>query len=675
MNSVSIRLGAHMAGDGADFALFSAHGEGVELCLFDSNDRESARIPLSREGNVWSCHIPRVPPGQRYGYRVHGPYDPPAGHRFNPNKLLIDPYATILDRSFRLAPAHFGYRDDPWSRTAMDAVDSAPFTPKSVLAGDELQSGEPLRLPLAQTVIYELHVRGMTMNCDGVPAKLRGTFAGLSSVPVLRHLRELGVTAIELLPVHPVADEPRLVRAGLRNYWGYNSINFFALEPRYAAGPAWPEFQELLRVFHGAGIEVILDVVFNHSGEGDEWGPTICFRGIDNAVYYRLLTEDRSRYANHAGTGNVLNMADPAVRAMVVDSLRSFARAGVDGFRFDLAPVLGRENGAFDPEAEFFRELRACQVLDRVKLIAEPWDATAEGYRLGAFPTPFSEWNDRFRDTVRRFWRGDAGQRCDLATRLTGSSDLFANRGPLASVNFVTSHDGFTLEDVVSYSQRHNWANTENNNDGAAENYSWNGGVEGASDDPSVLALRDRQKRNLLATLLLSLGVPMLTAGDELGRTQRGNNNAYCQDNEISWIDWSPDSRREEFGRFVRRMIALRAAHPVFRRDRFYSGTASPEQSCKDITWLARDASEMGPDMWSDPGDRFLACQIAAEGSTRYYLALNAGNEPVRAMLPQVENRGWTLLLDTSLPDGGVQGRPASGDCTVSDSSLVLYCC
>lgn len=666
--------GARSDASGAEFVVFSAYAETIELCLFDSADRQTARVQLTRNGDLWHCRLSGVEPGQRYGYRAHGPYDPAHGHRFNPNKLLIDPYARALDRSFQLSQAHFGYDRDPNSQTELNRVDSAPFTPKCVLLPEIKEAIQPLRLPIPETVIYELHVRGMTMLRGDIPAQLRGTFAGLTSEPVLRHLRSLGVKAIELLPVHAIADEPRLVRAGLRNYWGYNSINFFALEPRYSAGSAVAtEFRDFVQRFHEIGIEVILDVVFNHTGEGDEWGPTICFRGIDNASYYRLSATDKNKYANDAGTGNTLNLAHPMVRKMVLDSLRCWARAGVDGFRFDLASVLAKDDHGFDPNAAFLRELSADSQITGVKLIAEPWDATGEGYRLGSFPPPFLEWNDKFRDCVRRFWRGDDGVVGELAMRVTGSSDVFPVRGPLASVNFITAHDGFTLHDLVSYSERHNLANGENNADGAAVNYSWNCGVEGESSDVSVRALRYRQKRNLFATLFLSLGVPMMTAGDELSHTQRGNNNAYCQDNAFAWLNWDLDRDGREFLSFVQRVIALRSQHPVFRRDRFYRGATDPGGKWKDITWLTVEGLEMTPEHWRTKENKFLACSIASgESDGRYFLALNAAAEERSVALPGPAKQPWRLLLDTSQPNGGTPVSAQRGNWIVGGRSLVV---
>ena len=495
--------------------------------------------------------------------------------------------------------------------------------------------------------------------------KLRGTLAGLASPSVVAHLRALGVTSIELLPVHPIADEPRLVRSGLRNYWGYNSINFFALEPRFAAGDACAEFRALVATMHEAGIEIILDVVFNHTGEGDELGPTFSFRGIDNASYYMLPPDNPRFYVNHSGCGNTLNLAHPFVRAMALDALRYWARAGIDGFRFDLAVTLGREEGPFRSDAAFLTALAADPDLSRLKLIVEPWDASPDGYRLGAFPPPFAEWNDRFRNAARRFWRGDPGMAPELARRLAGSSDLLGHKGPLASVNFVTSHDGFTLEDTVSYAEKHNWANGEANADGSNENYSWNCGSEGATGDPQILSLRLRQKRNLIATLLFSLGVPMLTAGDELGRSQNGNNNAYCQDNETSWVDWTLDANDEAFLRFVSRVLSLRRRHDVFRRGDFYRGSEEGPRNLKDIVWLRPDGSEMNTGDWENPQLHAFGCAFGATGgqagTRRYLLALNAGEGAVKFILPASEGGPWQNLLDTSEPEGGTEIDVAVG--------------
>jgi glycogen operon protein len=672
-------LGAHCAEGGADFSLFSAHAEKVELCLFnDAGLRETSRTSLSRAGDIWHAHIAGLQAGQRYGYRVHGPYDPSAGHRFNANKLLIDPYAKALDRSFNLAPTHFGYRvGDATADLSFDERDSAPDTPKCVLLADAPQTARPLSIPWRDTVIYECHVRGMTMLRQDVPAKLRGTLAGLASRPVIAHLRELGITSVELLPVHPIADEPRLVRMGLRDYWGYNPINFFALEPRYAAGEASSEFRAFVGILHDAGIEVILDMVLNHTGEGDALGPTFSFRGIDNASYYLLSPLDRRFYVDHSWCGNTVNVAHPQVRAMVLDCLRHWARAGVDGFRFDLAVVLAREQGEFRPDAAFFSELAADPELSQLKLIAEPWDGGPSGYRLGGFPRPFAEWNDRFRNAARRFWRGDPGIIPELASRLTGSSDVMGGRGAEASINFVTAHDGFTLQDIVSYSEKHNWANGERNADGNSENYSWNGGIEGPSEDPAIRDLRLRQKRNLMATLLFSLGVPMLTAGDELGRSQGGNNNAYCQDNETSWINWTLDAEGEAFLGFVQRALALRAEHPPFRRTQFYRGIESGVRGLKDIVWLRPDGTEMAAEDWRNPGLRAFACAFGGDEDSdgrRYALALNAGTEAMRFALPEREGGPWDSLLDTSeARGGGGMGIAAGASWTMAAHSFALF--
>jgi glycogen operon protein len=673
MTAANARMGAAIDAYGASFTIFSAHAEQVELCLFDQEgNEETARLKLRRAGDLWHAHIDGLSAGQRYGYRVHGPYDPPNGHRFNPNKLLIDPYAKALDRSFKLAPTHFGYRIGDPAGLIPDCSDSAPDTPKGILVADAPAATQPLDIPWRDTVIYELHVRGMTMLRSDIPPRFRGTLAGLASPQIIAHLRKLGITTIELLPIHAIADEPRLTRMGLRNYWGYNPVNFFALEARYAADDPMAEFRSFVAAFHAAGIEVILDVVFNHTGEGDELGPTFSFRGIDNASYYILRPYDRCAYANFAGTGNTLNVAHPIVRLMVLDSLRHWAQMGVDGFRFDLATVLGRENGEFRPDAAFLSALVTDPDLSQLKLIAEPWDATPDGYRLSAFPAPFTEWNDTFRDGVRRFWRGDRGSTPELARRLTGSADLMAARGPLASVNFVTTHDGFTLQDTVSYAEKHNWANGENNADGSNENFSWNCGVEGKSDDPAILALRLRQKRNFVATLLFSLGVPMLTAGDELGRSQGGNNNAYCQDNETSWIDWKLGRENEDFMAFVRRVVSLRGSHADLRRSAFYRGVEEGPRGLKDIAWLRSNGREMEVLDWENPMARSFGCAFG--GDIRYILALNAGTETIPFALPEREGGPWKRLLDSFESDGGAEISVAAGATWMLQAhSLVLF--
>ncbi|MGH8609907.1 MAG: glycogen debranching protein GlgX, partial [Gammaproteobacteria bacterium] len=538
--------GATWDGEGVNFALFSAHADKVELCIFDPNGRrELQRIALKEQTNqIWHVYLPEARPGLLYGYRVHGPYKPEEGHRFNPNKLLIEAYAKQLIGSVRWSDAHFGYRvGHRREDLSFDRRDDAAGMPKCRVIDPAFTWGEdrPPRIPWADTVIYELHVRGFTIKHPHVPPWLRGTYAGLATAPVIEHLKRLGVTAVELMPVHAFVDDRDLVGKRLSNYWGYNSIAFLAAEPRYCASGQISEFKTMVKTFHSAGIEVILDVVYNHTAEGNHLGPTLSFRGIDNATYYRLVPDDRRHYMDYTGCGNTLNMVQPRVLQLIMDSLRYWAlEMHVDGFRFDLASALARELHAVDRLGSFFDILLQDPVLSQVKLIAEPWDLGEGGYQVGNFPIGWAEWNDRYRDAVRAFWKGDGGLIGEFATRLAGSSDLYKTSGrtPHASINFVTAHDGFTLHDLVSYNRKHNEANLEDNRDGHNHNLSWNCGVKGPTADPTINALRQRQKRNMLATLLLSQGVPMLLAGDELGRTQGGNNNAYCQDNDISWVDW-----------------------------------------------------------------------------------------------------------------------------------------
>jgi len=676
-------LGATCDDQGVNFALFSAHAEKVELCLFDSlGQGELARIPLpAQTDHVWHGYLRGPKPGQRYGYRVHGPYDPARGHRFNPHKLLIDPYTRRLDRPFTLCETQFAYRrDNPAGDLSFDSRDDAADMPKSVVTAARIaQSGKSVARPniaWRDTVIYELHVRGMTARSPNLPPRLRGTLAGLCDPHVLTHLQDMGVTAVELMPIHPIADERRLAQLGLRNYWGYNPIAFFAIEPRYTADDGVRELTNLIQALHDAGIELIMDVVFNHSGEGDEFGPTLCFRGIDNASYYRLDAEDPRRYVNDSGCGNSLNIEHPRMRALLLDSLRYWAQLGVDGFRFDLATTIAREEGAFRPDASILNAIAGDPILSPLKLIAEPWDLGAEGYRLGQFPLPFAQWNDRFRDTIRRYWRGDRGQVAEMATRLTGSSDFMQHCGPLASINYVTAHDGFTLQDLVSYDEKHNLANGEENRDGVRENFSFNCGIEGPTDDVSVRALRFRLKRSLMATLLLSLGVPMLTAGDELGRSQDGNNNAYCQDNETSWIDWRAlDADDAAFYDFIRRMIFLRRAHPVFRRSAFLTGKAIPPSTCRDITWLRADGVEMQPADWNDADLRAFACLLCGDDAQgqerRYMLMFNAGEASLNFALA-AERGPWQCLIDTA-EAGDPKASPFTGGAwALAPKSLVL---
>ena len=666
-------LGATWDGRGVNFALFSQHAEKVQLCLFDKTGRrELERIPLPEyTDQVWHGYYGDLHPGVLYGYRVYGPYDPGAGHRFNPNKLLVDPYAKALHGALQPHSINFGYRfDGSPAHLSFDRRNNARYVPKCRVVepgGLRSDSARP-RVPWQRTVLYELHVRGFTKLHPEVPLELRGTFAGLAEPPVLEHLTRLGVTSIELLPVHPIVDGLNLAEAGLCNYWGYNSYNFFALDGRYLAGDAPNEFRTMVDRLHEAGLEVILDVVYNHTGEGNQWGSTVSFRGIDNASYYRLA-EDRNCYIDDTGCGNTLNLSHPRVLQMVMDSLRYWAQeAGVDGFRFDLATTLAREIHGFDPGSSFLDAVRQDPVLSSLKLIAEPWDLGPGGYQLGNFPPGWSEWNDKYRDTVRSYWRSDEGMLGEFAHRLAGSSEIFERDGrrPWSSINFVTSHDGFTLEDLVSYDHKHNEANLEGNADGSNHNFGWNCGAEGPTEDPSIRALRARQKRNMLTTLLFSMGVPMLVAGDEFGRTQSGNNNAYCQDNEISWACWEHWSQDTlEFLEFVRKLLWIRSNNPAFQRCAFFNGGSVSGASLKDATWLSPDGREMTEEDWHNPAARCLGLQIpdvrprdpdAAERrgpGARFLLLFNAAPEPLEFSLPALASgERWEVLIDTARPAG-----------------------
>ena len=666
-------LGATWDGEGTNFALFSEHGTAVELCLFDRADTgvEAARIPLPEcSDGVWHAYLPDVRPGQCYGYRVHGPYAPAEGHRFNPSKLLLDPYARAISGTVQWSDALYGYTiGHPDGDLTRDDRDSAAGMPKSIVVEPAFTWGddEAPQIPWNRTVIYECHVRGMTMRHPDVPEPLRGTYLGLATDPILDHLRALGVTAVELLPIHHFVVERALVARGLTNYWGYNSIGFHAPDVRYGSGRPGEqvsEFKTMVKRLHRAGLEVMLDVVYNHSGEGDHTGPTLAFRGIDNAAYYRLLPEDRRRYVNDTGCGNTLDVRHPRVLQLVMDSLRYWVLdMHVDGFRFDLAPVLARGDDGFDPHAAFLTMARQDPVLSRVKLIAEPWDLGPGGYRLGGFPAHWSEWNDKYRDTVRRFWRGDQGQVADLASRLAGSSDLFhgRGRGPGASVNFVTAHDGFPLRDLVSYEQKHNEANGEGNQDGTNENWSRNWGAEGPTELPHVHRMRHRITRNLLASLAFSQGVPMLSHGDELGRTQQGNNNGYCHDGELTWVDWALDADARATLAFTRRVLAIRAANSVLRRRTFFKGEPIPGFGAKDLTWLRPDGQEMIDDDWRDARAQVLGMLIHAHaaderdergrlvGGHTMLLLLNGGARRRDFTLPALAVPGaWHEVLSTA---------------------------
>ncbi|HET7439338.1 MAG TPA: glycogen debranching protein GlgX, partial [Nitrospira sp.] len=595
-------LGATWDGEGVNFALFSENATAVELCLFDRPDdpQETHRIRIEECTDfVWHVYLPEVRPGQHYGYRVHGLYEPEAGHRFNPAKVLYDPYAKAIAGSVDWSEALFGYRiGDPKADLSLDDRDNAGSIPKCVVVDQAFTWGgdQLLRTPWDRTVIYELHVHGFTARHPDVPTNLRGTYAGLATPAVIEHLQHIGVTAVELLPVHHFIRDKHLIDRGLTNYWGYNSIGFFAPDIRYAtstdrAHHVW-EFKTMVKALHNAGIEIILDVVYNHTGEGNHLGPTLSFRGIDNASYYRLVPLQPRYYLDYTGCGNTLNVRHPRVLQLIMDSLRYWVlEMHVDGFRFDLASTLARELHDVDRLSAFFDIIHQDPVLSQVKLIAEPWDLGEGGYQVGNFPPGWAEWNGRYRDTIRRYWKGDGGQVAELAYRLSGSSDLYEGGGrrPHASINFVTAHDGFTLHDLVSYNQKHNEANGENNGDGTDDNLSWNCGVEGSTTKPSIVALRERQKRNMLATLLLSQGVPMICGGDEMGRTQRSNNNAYCQDNEISWVDWKLNTPQQALLAFTKSLIMLRQQHPVFRRRRFFQGRRIRGAEVKDISWLRPD--------------------------------------------------------------------------------------
>ena len=657
-------LGATWDGLGTNFAVFSAHAVKIELCLFDpSGRREIARFELPEwTDEVWHGYLPNARTGLIYGYRAHGPYEPQRGHRFNHHKLLLDPYARRVAGELRMSDALFGYRvNSPRADLSFDRRDSAPGVMKAVVADDNFNWADdrPPAVPWADTVIYEVHVRGLSMLRQELRHNERGTFAALGEPWFIDHLRRLGVTTVELLPVHAFVQDRPLLQRGLRNYWGYNSLGFFAPEPRYLSDNTADEMRIAIRHLHAAGLEVILDVVYNHTGEGSEMGPTLCFRGLDNASYYRLVADNPRHCVNDTGTGNTLNLSTPRVLQMVMDSLRYWVTAfRVDGFRFDLGVALGREAHGFDPHSGFFDAIRQDPVLARTKLISEPWDLGPGGYQLGQHPPGFAEWNDRFRDGVRRYWRGDAGQRADFAVRLAGSSDLFDKqaRRPWASINYVASHDGFTLADVVSYAERHNEANGEGNNDGHAENYSANGGVEGPTDDPAILDTRRRLQRAFLATLFLAQGTPMLLGGDEFGRTQRGNNNAYCQDNEISWLDWrladSPDGRA--LTTFVQRMIALRHRHTVLRAPRFLHGQDELAPDIRDIAWFDAEGAPVSNESWNNPEERRLVLRRAGrngDGKVSILTAFfNAGAEEQRFRLPP-PGLPARLLVDSAAPD------------------------
>ncbi|MDD5267203.1 MAG: glycogen debranching protein GlgX [Methylococcales bacterium] len=686
-------LGATWDGKGVNFALFSEHAKKVELCLFDiKGRREIQRIPLREQTDlIWHCYLPEARPGCLYGYRVYGPYEPALGGRFNPHKLLLDPYAKAIVGSLRWSDALFGYKvGHKKGDLSFDRRDSALSMPKCQVINPAFtwEYDQPLQIPWHETVIYELHVKGFTQLQPKVPSALRGTYAGLATEPVITHLSRLGVTAVELMPIHAFIDERHLVEKGLRNYWGYNPIGYFAPEGRYAYSEPVSEFKNLVKTLHRAGIEVILDVAYNHTAEGNQLGPTLSFRGIDNTAYYRLPPDNQRYYVDYTGCGNTLNMTHPRVLQMIMDSLRYWVLdMHVDGFRFDLASSLARELHEVDRLSAFFDIIRQDPVLSQVKLIAEPWDLGEGGYQVGNFPVGWTEWNDKYRDGVRAYWKGEGGLIDDLAYRLTGSSDLYGRNGrrPSSSINFVTAHDGFTLHDLVSYQEKHNEANLEDNQDGANNSTSWNCGVEGPTGDHGIRSLRDRLKRNLLSTLLLSQGVPMLLAGDEMGRTQMGNNNAYCQDNEISWLNWDLQPEDQELLAFVRQLTALRKLHPVFRRRHFFQGRPIKGAGIKDIIWLNPNGQEMSQEEWNQSFARCLGVYLAGEGLDErdeqnqpildddFLLLLNAHDGEIPFLLPDCKtNTRWRIVLDTAEPDVPSHDYSAGDNYALKGRTLAL---
>jgi isoamylase len=668
-------LGATWDGAGTNFALFAEHATKVELCLFDSADakKEAHRIVMPEQTDqVWHGYLPDTVPGQLYGYRVHGPYEPKHGHRFNPNKLVLDPYAKTIGRDVKWDDSLFGYKigqDD----LSFDDRDSAAFAPLGAVLDPAFTWGDdrPPRTPWHKTLIYEAHVKGFTMRHPGVPENLRGSYAGFGSEAVIQHLTELGITAVELLPVHHHLNDRHLIDGGKVNYWGYNTLSFFSPELSYDC-PSNPlnavqEFKSMVRALHAAGIEVILDVVYNHTAEGNQMGATLSFRGVDNASYYRLSPEDPRYYMDFTGCGNTLNMQHPKVLQLIMDSLRYWVtEMHVDGFRFDLASTLARELFEVNKLGAFFDLIAQDPTLNQVKLIAEPWDVGPGGYQVGNFPPGWAEWNGKYRDNVRKFWKGDGGTASEFSTRLAGSSDLYewSGRKPYASINFVTCHDGFTLADLVSYDHKHNEANGENNRDGAENNDSWNCGAEGPTDDPNIRALRVRQRRNLIATLLLSQGVPMILAGDELGHTQNGNNNTYCQDNELSWLNWEMDEEKQKFFDFVKMVIRVWKGQPVFQRRHFFQGRKIRGSDIKDISFLGPDGEEMNDEAWDAGFTKCLGMRLAGDiigevddrgrpilGDTLLVM-FNAHWEAIPFALPMHQDgQHWELVFDTSEPD------------------------
>jgi len=663
--------GATWTGRGVNFSLFSANATKVELCLFDDQgETEIERIELPEyTDEIWHGFLPDARPGTVYGYRVHGPYAPEEGHRFNPNKLVLDPYAKAIVGHLKWGPELFGYQMESMDDLTYDERDSAPLMPKCRVIDPAFTWGDdrPPATPWEHTILYEAHVRGLTKLNPAVPEALRGTFRGLATPEAIQHIKSIGVTAVELLPIHMFVDDSNLLEKGLVNYWGYNTLSFFAPGRRYASVPdfAFSEFKEMVARLHDAKLEVILDVVYNHTAEGNERGPTLSFKGIDNASYYRLLPDQKRYYINDTGTGNTVNLSHPRVIQMVTDSLRYWTQEmHVDGFRFDLGTILAREPHGFDQQSGFLRAVGQDPVLSQVKLIAEPWDCGPGGYQVGGFAPGWAEWNDRYRDTIRAYWKGEPGKLPEVAERLSGSADFFNHRGrqTWASVNFITAHDGFTLNDLTTYDEKHNEANGEDNKDGSSNNESWNCGVEGPTDDPEVNALRERQICNMLGTLLLSRGTPMVLAGDEFGRTQGGNNNAYCQDNEISWLNWDIEEKGGRIVRFVQRVAAIRHKYPVLHRTRWLTAQWNQEIDVKDVAWLTPTGPEMTDENWSDANARCMGVLLDGRAQPTgmhrrgvdqsLLLILNSHHDVVPFELPEVVGGlRWRRLIDTNQLD------------------------
>ena len=694
-------IGATWTGDGVNFAIFSEHATAVELCLFDNADapKEIARVPLREQTEqIWHVFLPEIRPGQLYGYRVHGPYEPERGLRFNESKLLLDPYAKSIVGQIKWSAEMFGYVVGDESEDLMrDSRDNAWAMPKSLVIDDKFNWGPDKRprTPFSETVIYEVHVKGFTKLFPDIPENLRGSYAGIANESVIKYLKDLGVTAIELLPIHASLDDKGLIDRGLTNYWGYNTIAFFAPQAEYSSnrgpGAEVVEFKGMVKNLHAAGIEVILDVVYNHTGEGNHLGPTVCFRGVDNAAYYRLRADKPRFYLDYTGTGNTVDTLHPRTMQLVMDSLRYWVtEMRVDGFRFDLASALGRDGTGFNKFAAFFKAAQQDPIVSQVKLIAEPWDVGEGSYQVGNFLAPFSEWNGKFRDVMRSFWRGDEGLIGEIAYRLTASPDLYQHEGrrPWATINFITAHDGFTLNDLVSYNEKHNEANGEENRDGESHNRSWNCGIEGPSDNSKIGKLRRQQQRNFLAMLFLSQGVPMLLGGDESGRTQNGNNNAYCQDNELSWFNWQWNEKQKRQFEFTRRLIQLRRDHPVFRRTKFFEGKPVPGGEIKDVMWFNPGGSEMSLEEWQSPFVRCLGMLISGDAADliddhgeplrddTFLLLLNAHYESIPFVLPGEENLEWAQILDTTNEDGFLKTLkkfPSGDDVDLGARSASLF--